>query len=160
MLIGINGGYFPAICRVCFCFNFRLVLVLLWRFLETHVNFMIIRRFLMYFADFRANFCVFFWRFFCFAGSNGYWRNALYLRIFMITIGYSFVGKNHFLLRNMTKKWRKLELFFLIFLQFFVFVLFLAKFLCLLWLAFCFVGIWITYWLRGIFLWIYMFLKY
>ena len=29
----------------------------------------------------------------------------------MITIGYSFVGKNHFLLRNMTKKWRKLELF-------------------------------------------------
>ena len=33
----------------------------------------------------------------------------------MITIVYSFVGKNHFLLRTMTKKWRKLELIFLIF---------------------------------------------
>ena len=65
MHIGINGGYFPAICRVClkvwlwFCFIFRLVSVVVWRFLEIDMNFMIIRRFLMYFADFRANFCVF-----------------------------------------------------------------------------------------------------
>ena len=43
-----------------FCFNFRLVWVVVWRFLEIHMNFMIIRRFLMYFADFRAKFCVFF----------------------------------------------------------------------------------------------------
>ena len=52
----------------------------------------------------------------------------------MITIGYSFVGKNHFLLRNMTKKWRKLEPFFLIFCVFevFRFCVFLAKFLSLL----------------------------
>ena len=40
----------------------------------------------------------------------------------MITIGYGFVGKNHFFVGNMTKKWRKLELFFLIF--FSVFFLF------------------------------------
>ena len=49
----------------------------------------------MYFADFRANL-------FCFTGSNGYWRNHFYLSKFMITIGYSFVGKNLFV-RNMAK---------------------------------------------------------
>ena len=43
-----------------FGFNIRLVLVVVWRFLEINMNFMIIRRFLMYFADFRANICVFF----------------------------------------------------------------------------------------------------
>ena len=35
------------------------------------MNFMIIRRFLMYFADFRANFCGFL-RLFRFTGSNEY----------------------------------------------------------------------------------------
>ena len=53
----------------------------------------------------------------------------------MITIGYSFVGKNHFF-EKYNKKWRKLELFFLIFFAVFRFFLFLAKFLRLLWLAF------------------------
>ena len=41
------------------CFNFRLVLVVVWRFLEINLNFMLIRRFFMYFADFWANFCDF-----------------------------------------------------------------------------------------------------
>ena len=51
----------------------------------------------------------------------------------MITIGCSFVGKNHFLLKNMTKRLRKLELFFLFFFcSFSFFFLFLAKFLSLL----------------------------
>ena len=42
-----------------FGFNFWLISVVVWRFLELHMNFMIIRRFLMYFADFRANFVFF-----------------------------------------------------------------------------------------------------
>ena len=78
----------------------------------------------------------------------------------MITIGYSFVGKNHFFVGKYDKKWRKLELFFLIFFAVFVFFLFLAKFLSLLWLAYCFASIWIPYWPLGIFLWIYMLLKF
>ena len=87
--------YFGWEVWLWFCFNFRLVSVVVWRFLEIHMSFMIIRRFLMYFADFRANFCVF-WRLFCLTGSNGYWRNLFYLSNFMIIIGYSFVGKNLF----------------------------------------------------------------
>ena len=101
----------------------------------------------------------FFWRFFCFTGSNGSWKKPLYLSIFIININYSFLGRNLFLLRNMTKKWRQLERSFLIFCSFSFFFLFSAKLLCLLWLAYCFVSIWIPYWLKGIFLWIYMFLK-
>ena len=97
--------YFGKEVWLWFCFNFRLVLVVLWRFLEIHVNFMIIRRFLMYFADFWANFCVF-WRLFCFTGSNGHWRNPFYLSKFMITIGYSFVDKNHFFVEKYDKKLR------------------------------------------------------
>ena len=46
----------------------------------------------------------------------------------MITISYSFVGQNHFLLRKMAK----IGTIFLNFLQFFVFFLFFAKFLCLI----------------------------
>ena len=50
----------------------------------------------------------------------------------MITIGYSFVGKNHFFVAKYDKKMAKIGTIFLnFFLQFFVF-LFLAKFLCLL----------------------------
>ena len=131
---------------------------MVWRFLEIHMNFMIIRRFSMYFADFRANFCVF-WRLFCFTGSNGYWRNPFYLRKFLKTIGYSFVGENHFFVEKYDKKMAKIGTIFLNFLQFFVFLLFLAKFLCLLWLAYCFASIWITYWLKEVFLWIYMFFE-
>ena len=50
----------------------------------------------------------------------------------MITIGYRFVVKNHFFVEKYDKKWRNLELFFLIFCSFSFFFLFLAKFLCLL----------------------------
>ena len=72
----------------------------------------------MYFADFRAIFCVFS-RLFCFfCGSNGYWRHPFCLSKFMITIRYSFVGKNHFFVEKYDKKWRKLELFFVIFCRF------------------------------------------
>ena len=38
----------------------------------------------------------------------------------MTTIGYSFVGKNHFLLRNMTKNGENWNCFSEFFLQFFV----------------------------------------
>ena len=50
----------------------------------------------------------------------------------MITIGYSFVGKNHFFVEKYDKKMATIGTIFLNFLQFFVFFLFLAKFLCLL----------------------------
>ena len=56
----------------------------------------------MYFADFRANFCVFL-TIILFYWLKWVLKNPFYLSNFMITIGYSFVGKNHFLLRNMTK---------------------------------------------------------
>ena len=80
------------------------------------MNFMIIRRFLIYFADFRANFCVFL------TIILFYWlKNHFYMSNIMITIGYNFMGKNHFLLRNTTKKWRKLELSFCSFSFFFCF---------------------------------------
>ena len=49
----------------------------------------------------------------------------------MITTGYSFVGKNLFFVEKYDKKWRKLELFFLIFCSF-SFFLFLAKIIGLL----------------------------
>ena len=49
----------------------------------------------------------------------------------MITIGYSFVGKNHCFVEKYDKKMAKIGNIFLNFLQFFVF-LFLAKLLCLL----------------------------
>ena len=39
----------------------------------------------------------------------------------MITIGYSFMGKNHFFVEKYDKKWRKLELFFFMFCSFSVF---------------------------------------
>ena len=48
----------------------------------------------------------------------------------MITIGCSFVGKNHFV-EKYDKKMAKFGTIFLNFLQFFVFFLFLDKFLCL-----------------------------
>ena len=50
----------------------------------------------MYFADFRANFRVFLTIIFFNWLKWMYWRNPFYLSEFMITIGYSFVGKNHF----------------------------------------------------------------
>ena len=50
----------------------------------------------------------------------------------MITIGYSFVGKNYFFVEKYDKEWRNLELYLLIFFAFFSFFLFLAKFLYLL----------------------------
>ena len=46
----------------------------------------------------------------------------------MITIGYSFVGKNHFVVENNDKKMAKDGTIF----RFSFFFLFLAKFLCLL----------------------------
>ena len=83
------------------------------------MNFMIIRRFLMYFADFRANFCVFL------TIILFYWlKNHFYMSNIMITIGYNFMGKNHFLLRNTTKKMAKIGTIFLKFLKFFVFFCF------------------------------------
>ena len=127
---------------------------MVWRFLENYMNFMIIRRFIMYFADFRDKFCVF-WRLFCFTGSNGYWRNPFYLSTFIITIGYSFVGKNHFFVEKYDKNGKNWNYFS----YFFSFFLFFAKFLCVLWLAYCFLSIWIPYWLKGFFLWIYMFFE-
>ena len=58
---------------------------------------MLIRRFLMYFADFRAS-----------------------LSRFQIKIAHSFVEMNFFIEKS-DKKWRKLELFFLIFFRIFSF---------------------------------------
>ena len=106
---------------------FRLVLVVVWRFLEIHVNFMIIQWFLMYLADFRANFCVFFLRIFCFTGSNGYWRNPFYLSNILITIGCSFVGENHFFVWEIWQKRAKIGTIFLNFLQFFDFFRFFVS---------------------------------
>ena len=151
--------YFGKEVWLWFWFNFRLVLVVVWRFLEIHMNFMISRRFLMYFADFRAIFCVFFDDYFVLLAQmsiketpstwEDLWKQlvtVLWVRII-------------FLLRNMTKKLRKLEIFFLIFCSFSFFFLFLAKFRCLLWLGYCFESIWIPYWLKAIFLCIYMFFE-
>ena len=42
----------------------------------------------------------------------------------MITIGYIVLGKNNFFAEKYDKKWRKLELFFLIFCSFSVFFCF------------------------------------
>ena len=50
----------------------------------------------------------------------------------MITIVYSFVGKNHFFVEKYDKKMAKIGTIFLNFFQFFVFFLFLSKFLFLL----------------------------
>ena len=81
-------SFFGSEIWLWFCFNFRLVSVVVWRFLQIILNFMLIRRFFMYFADFRATFA-FFWRLFCFTGSNVYWRDLFYLSKFLITISRS-----------------------------------------------------------------------
>ena len=46
----------------------------------------------------------------------------------MITIGYSFVGKNHFFVEKYDKKMAKIVTIFLNFLQFFAFLLFVQSF--------------------------------
>ena len=84
----------------------------------------------MYFADFRANFCVFLT--ILFLGLKWVLKKPLLLSIFMITIGYSFVGKNHFFVEKYDKKMAKIGTLFLNFCSFSCFFLFLAKFLCLL----------------------------
>ena len=55
--------------------NFRLVFVVVQRLLEISWNFMLIRWFFMYFADFWANICVFF----CLVG---HWNDSYYLSNF------------------------------------------------------------------------------
>ena len=91
------------------------------------MNSMLIGRFFMCFADFRANFCVFD-DFFCFTVSNGYRRNPFYLSKFMrlhfVTVSWVRII---FLLRIMTKNGENWN-----YLQFFVFFCFLNKFLSLL----------------------------
>ena len=117
MLIGINGGYFPAICRLClftcgilkqfflnfcgwevwlwFCFNFRLVLVEVWRFLEIHMSLMLIRRFFMYFAEFWANFCNFL-RFVLYYCLKWALKRPLLLKIFLDNKWLRFCGYEDF----------------------------------------------------------------
>ena len=88
------------------------------------MNFMIIRRFFIDFADFLANFCVFFtiilfnWLKWVVKKPllleqiyDNNWLHFLWVRII-------------FLLRNMTKKWRKSEPFFSIFCGFSFFSVF------------------------------------
>ena len=65
------------------------------------MNFMIIRRFLIYFADFRANF---FDDYFVLLAQIGIEKNPFYLSNFMIRIGYRFLGKNHFFCWEMWQK--------------------------------------------------------
>ena len=68
------------------------------------MNFMIIRRFLMYFAYFRANFCVFF-TIILFYGLKWVLRKPLLLEQFYDNNWLQFLWvRITFLLRNMTKK--------------------------------------------------------
>ena len=86
-----------------FFFNFRRVLVVVWRFLEIYMNFMLIRWFFIYFADFWANFCDFlnFVLFYCLKWAL---KRTLLLEQFLVYKWLQFCGyEAHFLLRIMTK---------------------------------------------------------
>ena len=94
-----------------FCFNFRLVSVVVWRFLEIYVNFMIIRRLLMIFG---LIFCVFL-TIILFYWIQWVLKKPLLLEQFYDNNWLQFWVRIIFFVEKYDKKWRKLELFFLIF---------------------------------------------
>ena len=110
---------------------------MVWRFLEIHMNFMIIRSFLMYFADFRANFCVFL-TIILFYWLKWVLKKPLLLEKYYGNNWLQFCGQESFFVEKYDKKMAKIGTNFLNFCIFSFFFLFLAKSLCLLWLAYCF----------------------
>ena len=66
------------------------------------MNFMLIRRFFMYFADFRTNFCVFL-RLFCFTGLNGYLKKTLSLEQILDNNWVQFCGYESFFVEKYSK---------------------------------------------------------
>ena len=73
--------FFGSEVWLWFSFNFRLVLVVVWRFLETYMNFMLIGGFSCILLIFGLIFAIF-WLLFCFTASNGYWKKPYYLSNF------------------------------------------------------------------------------
>ena len=99
--------------RFCyeFVFNFRLVLVVAWRFLELHMSFMLIRWFFMYFADHGAkirNFMTII-LFYCL---KRVLKIPLWLEQFLDNMWLQFCGYEAFFFEKYDKKWRKFHLFF------------------------------------------------
>ena len=87
------------------------------------MNFMLIRRFFMYFADFRANFCgfmtivLFYWL-------EWVLKRPLLLAQILDNKWLQFFGYESFFVDKCDKKWLKLELFLLIFCSFVFFSVF------------------------------------
>ena len=79
----------------------------------------------MNFADFRANFCVFFFdNYFVLLAEMGIEETPSTWAKLMITIVYNFVGKNHFFVEKYDKKMAKIGTIFLNFFAVFRFSVF------------------------------------
>ena len=143
-------GYYDLLSWVCFGSG--------WKVSELYLNFMLIRRYFMYFADFWANFweILTFVLFYCLKWVMK--RPPFYLNNFSLTKGLQYFGSKAFCCAEKLLKMAKIETIFLKFLLFFDFLRSSGKFLSLLWLAYCFAKISLPYCLKGNFLWIYVLL--
>ena len=109
---------------VLFSFNYSLVLLVVWRFLEIYNNFILIRWFFMYFADFWANFCNLF-TFVLFYCLKWGFKTPLLLAQFLVNKYLQFYGYEAIFCWEIWRKMAKIGTIFLnFFLQFFVFLLF------------------------------------
>ena len=95
----VHVRLFKVVFFIFFCYDFVLILACFWQWFEDFWQFMrvfmLFRRFFVYFADFQANFSVFL-KIFCFTGSNGYWKDPLYLTKFFNNNCLQFCGYEPF----------------------------------------------------------------
>ena len=122
-----------------------------------YMNFMLIRMFFMYFADFWANFYDFFYYCFVLLPQMGTEKTPITWAVFSKHGVTVLLILSTFLLRNMTKNGDKWKYFWNFFAVFRFFLFFRQVFFDLLWLAYCFASIWIPYWLKSFCLGLYSF---